>query len=105
MFTHRDLPAIPGADLRFVAGDVAPVHPAMVEAASGSNLWLVGGGELVGSFADAALLDEIHLSVAPVLLGSGAPLLPRRLTSDRIKLRDVEREGGFVHLVYDVDPA
>jgi dihydrofolate reductase len=105
VFTHRELPAIPGAALSFVEGDVAPVHRAMVQAAAGKNVWLVGGGALVGSFADAGLLDEIHLGVAPVTLGAGAPLLPRRLSSARLALRSAEREGPFVHLVYDVGPA
>jgi dihydrofolate reductase len=102
VFTHRDLPSVPGAAVAFVRGDVEPVHRAMVEAAAGKNVWLVGGGELVGRFADAGLLDEIHLGVAPVTLGSGAPLLPRRLTSSALTLRRVERAGGFVDLVYDV---
>ncbi|MGH3648629.1 MAG: dihydrofolate reductase family protein, partial [Micromonosporaceae bacterium] len=84
VFTHRDLPNVPGADIRFVSGDVAPVHTAMVEAAAGRNVWLVGGGELVGSFADRDLLDEIILGVAPVTLGAGAPLLPRRLPASRL---------------------
>src|SRR5581483_8545297 len=84
VFTHRDLPAIDGLDIRFVRGDVRPVHAAMVEAAQDKNIWLVGGGELVGSFADANLLDEVLVGIAPVTLGSGAPLLPRVLTSDRL---------------------
>ncbi|HEY3479534.1 MAG TPA: dihydrofolate reductase family protein, partial [Streptomyces sp.] len=78
VFTHRDLPPLPGADITFVRGDVRPVHEAMTRAAGGRNIWLVGGGELVGSFADEGLLDEIVLGVAPVTLGAGAPLLPRR---------------------------
>jgi dihydrofolate reductase len=102
VFTHRDLPAIPGAQLSFVQGDVAPVHRAMVEAAGDRNVWLVGGGELVGSFADAGLLDEIQLGVAPVMLGSGAPLLPRRLTSSELTLEAVEHDGRFVYLTYSV---
>jgi dihydrofolate reductase len=105
VFTHRDLPAIPGADVTFVRGDVRPVHEAMVRAAGGRNVWLVGGGELVGAFADAGLLDEIILSVAPVTLGAGAPLLPRRLTSSRLSLRDVRRNGQFANLTYAVAPA
>ena len=52
VFTHRELPAIPGADVRFVQGDVAPVHEAMATAAGVKNIWLVGGGDLVGQFAD-----------------------------------------------------
>jgi dihydrofolate reductase len=104
VFTHRDLPAIPGADLRFVSGDVGPVHEQMTAAADGQNVWLVGGGELVGTFADQGLLDEIHLGVAPVTLGAGAPLLPRRITSSRLRLTSVRQAGQFVQLTYAVGP-
>ena len=102
VFTHRDLPAIPGAALTFVSGDVRPVHAAMTEAAGGRNIWLVGGGELVGTFADAGLLDEVILGVAPVTLGAGAPLLPRRLTSGRLTLTAAEQVGPFAYLTYRV---
>ncbi len=80
VFTHRELPSIPGGNLKFAQGDVAPVHAAMVAAAEGKNVWLVGGGDLVGQFADHRLLDELQLAVTPVTLGAGAPLLPRNLT-------------------------
>jgi dihydrofolate reductase len=64
VFTHRTLPVIPGARLSFVCGDVRPVHAAMVTAAGGKNVWIVGGGELAGAFVDAGLLDELILGVA-----------------------------------------
>jgi len=102
VFTHRDLPPIPGADLTFVSGDVRPVHEAMVTAAGGRNVWLVGGGELVGRFADHELLDEMILGVAPVTLGAGAPVLPRRLLSSRLSLSSVEQVAEFVYLTYAV---
>jgi dihydrofolate reductase len=102
VFTHRQLPAIPGARLSFVQGDVGPVHAAMVQAAGGRNIWLVGGGELVGRFADQGLLDEILLGVAPVFLGAGAPLLPRRLLASEVTLRDVTRQGQFAFLTYEL---
>lgn len=102
VFTHRELPAVPGADIRFVQGDVAPVHADMVAAAQGRNVWLVGGGGLVGSFADRGLLDEILLGMQPVFLGAGAPLLPRRLTSKRVRLESARRNGQQVQLVYSV---
>jgi dihydrofolate reductase len=100
VFTHRDLPVIPGADLTFVSGDVRPVHAAMTKAAAGKNVWIVGGGELAGLFADAGLLDELILGVTPATLGAGAPLLPRRLTAARLSLTDVERRGQFAYLTY-----
>lgn len=102
VFTHRELPVVKDGRVRFVQGDVSPVHREMVKAAAGGNIWIVGGGELVGLFADAGLLDEIQIGVAPVFLGAGAPLLPRRLLSTHVKLVDVERDGQMVALTYAV---
>lgn len=102
VFSHRELPAIAGADLRFVQGEVGPVHRSMVEGAHGKNIWIVGGGDLVGQFADAGLLDEIQLSIAPVTLGAGAPLMPRRLLASDLTLVSVERQGQFIAATYRV---
>ena len=102
VFTHHRLPPVPGADIRFVSGDVRDVHEQMASAAHGRNVWLVGGGDLVGQFADLGLLDEMLLAVAPVVLGSGAPLLPRRLTPPGLALRSLEQDGGFAFLTYQV---
>jgi dihydrofolate reductase len=41
-------------------------------------MWIVGGGDLAGQFAGAGALGEVIVYIAPVMLGSGAPLLPRR---------------------------
>ena len=100
MFTHRDPPATAGADVMFVHGDARPVHERMTEAAGTKNVWLVGGGDLVGQFADHGLLDEIHLGVAPVMLGAGAPLLPRRLDASELAMTSADPAGQFVNLVY-----
>ena len=102
VFTHRDLPSVPGATVSFVEGDVAPVHATMAEAADGKNIWLVGGGDLVGQFADQGLLDEILVGVAPVTLGGGAPLLPRRLGASHLELVEVAQDGQFARLSYRV---
>ncbi|ADD43622.1 dihydrofolate reductase family protein [Stackebrandtia nassauensis] len=102
VFTHRQLPAIPGADIRFASGDVGPVHDEMVAAAGERDVWIAGGGELVGQFADQGRLDELRFSVAPVTLTGGAPLLPRRLTASRLELVSVNRNGQFAELTYRV---
>jgi len=100
VFTHRDLPGFPDADITFTSDDVADVHARLVEAAAGRNVWLVGGGGLVAQFAERGLLDEIWLGIAPVVLGGGAPLLPARLPGVW-DLLDVERLGrSFVELRY-----
>lgn len=93
VFTHRELPVVPGAPIRFTSGDVATVHAEMVAAAGGRNVWIVGGGDLVGQFADVGLLDEVIVWIASVTLGAGAPLLPRRL---ELRLEEHARNGDFL---------
>lgn len=101
VFTHRRLPAIPGADLRFVQGDVRPVHEEMVRAAGARNRWVVGGGDLAAQFHDAGLLDEAIIQLASVTLGRGKPLFPRRVTSPPWTLLAVRQIGpGFAELRY-----
>jgi dihydrofolate reductase len=99
VFTHRDLKGVDGADIRFTQAGVEAVHAEAVEAAQGKDIWMVGGGDLAGQFADAGLLDEVMISFAPVTIGAGAPLLPRRLD---LQLRETARNRAFVTAVYDV---
>jgi dihydrofolate reductase len=103
VFSHRALPPVPGADIRFVRGAVRPVHAQMAAAAAGRNVWIVGGGDLAGQFHDAGLLDEIIVQVGSVTLGAGKPLLPRRITSPALRLVAVQQFGpGFAELRYEV---
>ena len=92
VFTHRQLPVVPNATITFVSGAVGPVHRELVDAAGGRNVWVVGGGDLAGQFADAGLLDEVLVTVAPVTLGAGAPLLPRKL---ELRLAELGSNGDF----------
>jgi dihydrofolate reductase len=106
VFSSRTLPSVPDADLRFVRGDVRPVHAAMVQAAGEKNVWLMGGGELVGQFYDHGLLDEIHVQIGSVTLGAGKPLLSRRITKPALELVSVRAVGtGFAELKYRVPKA
>lgn len=98
VFTHRQFPP-PPAGVRFTSDDVADVHRELVAAADGKDVWLVGGGDLVGQFADRGLLDEVWVQYAPVTLGRGAPLLPRRLD---LTLVDVARNRAFLCGRYEV---
>ena len=104
VFTTRQLPAPEGADVRFVSGPVADVLPAIRDAAGGGSVWVVGGGDLAGQFFDAGARDEIALSLTPVALGAGAPVLPRRIGSDRLRLVSARAFGQFARLVYAVVP-
>lgn len=103
VFTSRTLPSVPGADIRFVRGDVRPVHEAMVTAAGGKNVWIVGGGDLAGQFYDQGLLDELFVQIGSVTLGAGKPLLPRTITSPPLRLLSVRAVGtGFAEVHYKV---
>jgi dihydrofolate reductase len=93
VFTHRQLPVVPNAAIEFASGDVVSVHERIVAAAGGRNVWIVGGGDLAGQFADAGLLDEVLVTIAPVTLGAGAPLLPRKI---ELSLEELGRNGDFV---------
>jgi dihydrofolate reductase len=105
VFSSRKLRDIPGADIRFVSGDVGPVHAEMakVAGAEDKDVWVVGGGELAGKFYDAGLLDELVITFASVTLGKGMPLLPRRIVAPPLKLLSAKRHGeGFATLKYAV---
>ena len=106
VFSHRALPLVAGADIRFVQGAVQAVHADMARAAAGKNIWIVGGGDLAGQFHDAGLLDEAIVQVASVTLGKGKPLFPRRVTSPPWKLLSVRQVGtGFAELRYQLPRA
>jgi dihydrofolate reductase len=104
VFTHRDLPSREGGGpITLTQGDVGTVHEEMSAIAGDKDIWIVGGGDLVGQFLDADLLDELIVSVTPVTLGRGAPLLPRRHT-EPFRLLSVTPSSAdtFVHLRYAV---
>jgi dihydrofolate reductase len=99
VFTHRQLPVVPCSGIEFTSADVATVHEEMVGTAGDRNVWIVGGGDLAGQFADAGLLDEVIVSIAPVTLGAGAPLLPRRV---ELRLDELGQNGDFVGAKFSV---
>jgi dihydrofolate reductase len=103
VFSSRPHTPVAGARIRFVRGDVRPVHQEMRAAAGERNVWLVGGGDLVGQFHDAGLLDEVIVQVGSVTLGGGKPLLPRAIVKPSLRLVEARRIGdGFAELRYEV---
>ena len=70
----------------------------------GKDIWLFGGGVLFRSLCEEGLVDMVEVSIVPVLLGGGIPLVPE--LSERVELRLVEQKtyekSGIVSLVYEV---
>ena len=91
--THRPEVVAAGHTVQTFAGDVAELHPVLVEAAAGRNVWVVGGGDVAGQFVTAGLIDEVIVSYAPCTLGAGSPVLPLR---SEWALVDSAVNGDFV---------
>ena len=98
VFTHRTFAPV-AEGIEFVAGPVEEHWARLADAAGERDVWVAGGGDLAGQFADAGHLDQVILSVAPVTLGSGRPLFPRRYD---LRLVETSRNGDFVMATYDV---
>jgi dihydrofolate reductase len=88
--------------VRVVEADVKDLHEEMLEAAGGRNLWIVGGGNVASQFADAGLLDELILTVVPVVLGDGKPLFERPLPAPLRLTGSRAFETGMVELSYEL---
>lgn len=105
VFTSRQLPIPEGADVRLVNGPVQEHLEQIRAAANGGDIWVLGGGELAGQFFDSGALDRIALTIAPAALAAGAPVLPRNIKADRLRLMEAKPTGPFARLVYEVRSA
>jgi len=87
-----------------VVADRVEEAVARLRAEPGKDVWLFGGGSLFRTLLAARLVDAVEVTVSPVLLGGGLPLLPP--PADRTKLRLVGHKvykSGIVSLEYAVD--
>jgi dihydrofolate reductase len=105
ILSSRDLPvpAGEGMDVRIVNGAVAELYDEMIASAGEGDLWVVGGGNVASQFADEGLLDEVCVTVVPVVLAEGKPLFERRLVGGPMRLTGVvPRANGMVELRYEI---
>jgi dihydrofolate reductase len=69
----------------------------------GKDIWLMGGGDIIASFLDAQAIDEFVISVVPIFIGDGIPLIARRHLHVPLSLQSTEKfEDGLVQLRYAV---
>ena len=102
VLTHRTLPRIPGGDITFASDeDIAGLHGALLSAAAGKNLWIVGGGNVAAQFANLGLIDELVVTFMPIVLGSGKRLLPVGSVAGPLQLlRTSSFDNGALELTY-----
>ena len=102
IFTHREFSGISGANITFVRGDVAEFHPDIVFDAGGRDIFLAGEN-LAAQFLGYGLVDQVVLTVLPVTLGSGRPVLPDRNLAEAASLVGERALGqGMVQQHYDL---
>jgi dihydrofolate reductase len=102
VFSRHPPPADAPSGAEFVNGAIGPFVSRLREH-PGKDIWLMGGGELIASFLDEHAIDEFVISVVPVFLGDGIPLIARRHRHVPLDLQSVERfEDGVVQLHYRV---
>jgi dihydrofolate reductase len=103
VLSSRELPIPDGEDVRIANAEVAELHDEMIAAAGERHLWIVGGGNVASQFADAGLLDDVIVTVVPVVLGEGKPLFDRRLPGGPMQLTGTRTfDSGMVELRYAV---
>jgi dihydrofolate reductase len=102
VFSRHAPPADAPSGVEFVSGDIGAFVSHLRER-PGKDIWLMGGGDLIASFLDAHAIDEFVISVAPVFIGDGIPLIARRHRHVPLDLISSERfEDGLVQLRYRV---
>jgi len=75
-----------------------------LRATPGKNIWMMGGGGLIGSFLDAGELDEFIIHVIPTFIGEGIPLIAPRHRSVELSLLSTHAyNDGVVRLHYRVE--
>ncbi len=100
VFSRHSPPAGAPSGVEFVSRAIGPFVRRLRQQ-PGKNIWLMGGGEIIALFLDAQAIDEFVISVAPVFIGDGIPLIARRHRHVPLVLHSVERfEDGVVQLHY-----
>jgi dihydrofolate reductase len=101
--THEPPDEVPAGGVYQFASGIDAALDIATEAADGATVCVMGGGNLIGQFLTAGLVDEVSLHLVPVLLGSGVSLtdagLPRALELEPI---DVVSSPSAEHRRYRV---
>jgi dihydrofolate reductase len=94
-----------GTTFHFVTQGIEAALERATQAAGGKDVWLTGGASVIRQYLRAGLLDQIEVSLTPVLLGDGEPLFAG-LGGSGIELEQVRavEAPGVTHLTYRVKP-
>lgn len=86
----------------FIATDVKKFVNGLRQV-DGKNIWLVGGSLLIRDFMSKNLIDNLILSIHPIILGEGIPLFTHQINATSLKLTGCQSySSGLVQLSYNV---
>jgi dihydrofolate reductase len=102
VFSRQAPPASVPAGVEFVSRSIGAFARDLRDQA-GKNVWMMGGGEIIASFLDEDAIDEFIISVVPIFIGDGIPLIAPRHRETPLKLRSVTPfPDGVVQVHYDI---
>src|SRR5262245_77701 len=101
VFSAHPAAIAPHGGVEFTSEPIASFAERL-RAAAGRNIWMMGGGGIVASFLDAGAIDQLIITVTPVLIGDGIPLIAPRHRHVPLKLLSTRQFDGVVQLQYEV---
>jgi dihydrofolate reductase len=103
VFSRRPPPASVPAGVQFVSEPIA-AFAKRIRAEAGKNVWMMGGGEIIGAFLDDEAIDEFIITVVPTFIGEGIPLIAPRHRQVALRLIGGVQQfaDGVVQLHYGV---
>lgn len=88
-------------DVKFVNEDIIDFTN-QLKSQKGEKIWIVGGGELLHSFIKEKLIDELIITVAPTIIGTGISLFKEGNYELELSLKGTRHFNQFVELHYEV---
>ena len=102
VFSRRQPPASVPAGVQFVTETIKDFAERLRKQV-GKNIWMMGGGEIIGSFLDEDAIDEFIITVAPTFIGEGIALIAPKRREVPLRLLSMQRfSDGVVQLHYAV---
>lgn len=68
----------------------------------GKDIWICGGAQIVNQCLENSLIDRIHISVIPTILGNGVRLFQTQPNEIKLKLIDTLSYNGITDLIYEL---
>jgi dihydrofolate reductase len=102
VFSRQPPPRSVPAGVEFVSQSIG-AFAERLRGEPGKNIWMMGGGELIASFLDDNAIDEFIITVVPIFIGEGIPLIAPRHRDVPLTLRSVKPfPDGVVQVHYDI---